>query len=60
MSDDGEPLAELRRCREQQRALERRIAEQVRRARGRGHSWQAIGSALDISKQAAHKKFGKH
>lgn len=55
---DGEPIAELRRIRETQRALTRAEAEQVRRARARGYSWQAIAGALEISKQAAHKRFG--
>lgn len=56
---EGEPLAELRRIREQQRELTRAEAEQVRRARGQGRSWLAIAGALEISKQAAHRKYGK-
>ncbi|GAA2094813.1 MULTISPECIES: AsnC family protein [Brevibacterium] len=59
LADDGEPLAELRRIREAQRALARAEAEQVRRARAREHSWQAIAAALEISKQAAHKRYGR-
>lgn len=55
----GEPIAELRRIREAQHALVRAEAEQVRRARAQGHSWQAIAGALEISKQAAHKRYGK-
>lgn len=40
----------------------RRLAEtleasQVQRARTSGWSWQQIATALDISKQAAHKKY---
>lgn len=55
----GEPIAELRALREEQRRLERSISELVRRARVQGYSWQAIGGALEISKQAAHKRFGR-
>ncbi len=56
---DGEPLAEIRRLRQAQRELTRAEAEQVRRARAQGYSWLAIAAALEVSKQAAHKKFGK-
>lgn len=56
---EGEPLAELRRLREARRELSRAEAEQVRRARAQGHSWLAIADALEVSKQAAHKRFGK-
>ena len=59
MAEGGEPILELRRIREAQHHLERATAQQVRRARARGYSWQAIGGALEITKQAAHKKFGK-
>ena len=55
----NEPIAELRRIREKQRELQRAEEEQVRKARIQGYSWQAIAGALEISKQAAHKKFGK-
>lgn len=55
----GEPIAELRRIFDAKRELDRAEAEQVRRARARGYSWQAIAGALEISKQAAHKKYGK-
>lgn len=36
--------------------LERR---QVQRARDAGWSWQQIGDALGVSRQAAHKKYGR-
>jgi hypothetical protein len=39
--------------------LERLEALQVARARERGWSWQEIGAALGVSKQAAHKKHGE-
>lgn len=59
MFDGDEPIAELRRIQEARRRLARAEAEQVRRARSRGYSWQAIAGALEVSKQAAHKRFGK-
>jgi hypothetical protein len=42
----------------------RRLAEQVetthvRLARHRGWSWEQIGDALGVSRQAAHKKHGR-
>jgi hypothetical protein len=33
-------------------------ARHVAEARRRGWSWEQVGDALGISKQAAHKKFG--
>lgn len=39
--------------------LERHEDGLVRRARMQGYSWQQIASALDISKQAVHKKYGR-
>jgi hypothetical protein len=56
---DGEPIAELRRLAELHQALARAEAEQVRRARAQGYAWIAIAGALGVSKQAAHKKYGR-
>lgn len=33
------------------------LAAAARRARDQGHSWTAIGAALNITKQAAHQRF---
>lgn len=56
---DGEPLAELRRLTELRREISRAEEAQVRRARISGYSWIAIAAALGVSKQAAHKKYGR-
>ncbi|QMU97564.1 AsnC family protein [Microbacterium esteraromaticum] len=56
---EGEPIAELHRLTAARRELSRAEEAQVRRARLAGYSWQAIAGALGISKQAAHKKFGR-
>lgn len=37
--------------------LERRIAATVYGARAAGCSWEAIGSALGVTRQAAHQRY---
>lgn len=56
---DDEPLVELRRLATLRQEIARVEEAQVRRARLRGHSWLAIAGALGVTRQAAHKKYGR-
>ncbi|MGX5697680.1 hypothetical protein ACWKWP_15895 [Agromyces soli] len=58
--DPYRALRALHRARvELTRELDRAEALAVRRARAAGSSWQLIALALDVSKQAVHKKYGR-
>ncbi|WP_217183179.1 helix-turn-helix domain-containing protein [Streptomyces sp. AC495_CC817] len=57
--DGGEPLSELHRLSALRQDISRAEEVQVRRARTLGYSWQAIASALGVTKQAAHRRFGR-
>lgn len=57
-SDD--PIQALTAIRKLRRELDRVEATAVRRARNANASWQLIALALDVSKQAVHKKYGRH
>lgn len=58
--DPYRALREIRRIRaEVASELDRAEAAAVRRARATGASWQLIALALEVSKQAVHKKYGR-
>ncbi len=53
-------LQGIREVNEAVRRNERELRSCVAAAREVGLSWQQIGSVLDVSKQAAWERFGKH
>ena len=55
-SDD--PVEALRAVHRMRAELDRIEAVAVRRARTAGASWQLIALALEVSRQAVHKKYG--
>ncbi|MGP6170960.1 AsnC family protein [Microbacterium sp. A196] len=59
LDPDGEPIAELHRLAGIRTEIARAEEAQVHRARLAGYSWQAIASALGVTKQAAHRKYGR-
>jgi hypothetical protein len=57
-TENDDALTALRATAEASSELERVTAVLVRRARNQGASWAAIASALGVSKQAVHKRYG--
>jgi hypothetical protein len=57
---DRDPRVGLRAVAALRRLLEQLEAVQVRSARADGWSWQEIAAELGASRQAAHKKHGRH
>jgi DNA invertase Pin-like site-specific DNA recombinase len=53
---DVDPAAGLRAVAALRRLTDELERQQVQRARNTGWSWQQIGDALGISRQAVHKK----
>ncbi len=56
--DSADPAVGLRAVASLRALVERLEALHVHNARARGWSWQEIGAALGVSKQAAHRKHG--
>lgn len=56
---DRDPRVGLRAVAALRRLVERLEVLQVRNARAAGWSWEEIGMALGVSKQAVHKKHGR-
>jgi hypothetical protein len=54
---DEHPLDSIREVRSIERALDKVLHDQVRRARDAGCSWTEVGEALATSKQAAWERF---
>ena len=58
-SDSEDPLKALKAVAEMHRELDRHEAALVRKARNLGYGWQMIATALGVSRQAVHKKYGR-
>ncbi|MGK5732285.1 hypothetical protein [Streptomyces sp. URMC 124] len=56
---DGDPHVGLRAVAALRRLVERLEALQVDSARRQGWSWEEIGAALGVSRQAVHKKHAR-
>ncbi|MEP7089177.1 MAG: helix-turn-helix domain-containing protein [Nocardioidaceae bacterium] len=59
-ASDADPRTGLRAVRALRRLVEHLEQTQVRRARELGWSWQDIAEVLGVSRQAVHKKHGRH
>ena len=57
---DKDPRTGLQAVAALRRLLEQLEAVQVRSARVHGWSWQEIAAELGVTKQAVHKKHGRH
>ncbi|MGA5436252.1 HTH domain-containing protein [Streptomyces cellulosae] len=57
---DRDPRIGLRAVAALRKLLEQLEAVQVRNARNHGWSWQEIATELEVSRQAVHKKYGRH
>ncbi|MCS5716708.1 hypothetical protein N1027_00985 [Herbiconiux sp. CPCC 205763] len=56
----NDPIVSLRAVAKLRLELDRIEAVAVRRARNANASWQLIALALGVSRQAVHKKYGRH
>ncbi|SEB96647.1 hypothetical protein SAMN04489806_2250 [Paramicrobacterium humi] len=59
-ADSDDPITALRAIAKLRGEIDRVEAAAVRRARNANASWQLIALALGVSKQAVHKKYGRH
>ncbi|WP_210634779.1 HTH domain-containing protein [Streptomyces sp. GESEQ-13] len=57
---DRDPRVGLQAVAALRKLLEQLEAVQVRNARNHGWSWQEIATELGVSRQAVHKKYGRH
>ena len=57
---DRDPRVGLRAVAALRKLLEQLEAVQVRNARNHGGSWQEIATEPGVSRQAVHKKYGRH
>ena len=58
-AESNDPATGLRAVVALRRLADRLEAAQVSAARRNGWSWQQIGDALGVSRQAVHKKYGR-
>jgi hypothetical protein len=58
-SGDADPLKALRALRAMRTELDRQEGALVRKARNLGCGWQMIATALGVTRQAVHKKYGR-
>jgi hypothetical protein len=58
-SGDADPLKALRALRRLRAELDGQEVLLVRKARNGGCGWQMIATALGVSRQAVHKKYGR-
>jgi len=58
-SDSEDPLKALHAVSSMRTELDRHEATLVRKARNLGYGWQMIATALGVSRQAVHKKYGR-
>jgi DNA invertase Pin-like site-specific DNA recombinase len=58
-ADADDPIAALYNIAALRQEIDRAEASAVRRARNLNISWQYIATALGVSRQAVHKKFGR-
>ncbi|HWR86530.1 MAG TPA: hypothetical protein VN200_11100 [Rhodoglobus sp.] len=56
---DEDPLKALRAIAQLRAELDRHEAGLVRRARNLGMGWQMIATALGVTRQAVHKRYGR-